>query len=53
MKHIVTWQPHICPKCVEKFRNELEPQLEKLARDYFKPEKEILGEKNDKKRNFN
>ena len=29
----------ICPKCAEKYRNELMPQIEKLVREYFQPER--------------
>ena len=29
----------ICPKCAEFYRNELMPQIEKLVRDYFQPER--------------
>jgi tRNA(Ile2) C34 agmatinyltransferase TiaS len=28
----------ICPECVEKYKTELIPEIEKIVRDYFKPE---------------
>lgn len=29
----------ICPKCAEKYRNELMPKIEKQVREFFQPER--------------